>query len=83
MIPLAWFLFAWIGLAGLFGLLSLITLVIHLKYGLSSFTTYLSAFVFLGVTVIVGWIIGNFVISIDWTQNLDFTSVINSWFNLP
>lgn len=66
MIPLSYFLAAWVILLGIFGVMTLLTLIQMLKHGLSTFWTYASTFLFLivvvGVVIGVTWQLGN----VDW-----------------
>ena len=56
MIPLTYFLIAWVVLLGIFGLAMFVTLLEMLKHGLPAMTTYVATFIFLIVTasVVVG-----------------------------
>ena len=71
MIPLSWMLLGWLAAVGLFLILALLTLIIHIKYAVSSFTTYAMTAVFLGVTVLVLFISANYIGSVDWSQEVD------------
>ncbi len=83
MIPLSWFLFAWIALAVVFCFLSLLTLSVHLRYGLAGFMTYLSTLLFAAVTILTFWSVGAYLQTTDWTQSIDVTPIMRSWFSLP
>ncbi len=67
MIPLSYFLVAWIIFLGIFGVMTTLTLVQMLRYGLSSFWTYASTFIFL--VVVVGTLVGLtvYVGGVDWS----------------
>ncbi len=80
MIPLSWFLFAWLGMLGLFFLLALITLFTHLRYGVASFITYLSTLAFIGVSTIAIILASNYLVTVDWTQTIDLSSVLGNTF---
>lgn len=71
MIPLVWFLVAWLALIGIFALATLLALTTYLNYGLSSFGTYVSTAIFLGVIALVLLGAGGYLMSIDWSRSLD------------
>ena len=70
MIPLSYFLIAWVILLAVFGIMTLLTLVQMLKHGLPSPMTYASTFLFLIVTI--GVIVGSAVYftGVDWTMTI-------------
>lgn len=71
MFPLSWLLLGWLLAIGLFGILSLLTLSIHLKYAVSSFTTYAMTALFLGVTIFTLLFAVTYIASVDWSQSMD------------
>jgi hypothetical protein len=71
MIPLYWFLFVWLILMALFCVAALLTVMLAVKYGLSSFTTFISTVLFLGVSVTAIIITGIYLLGADWTQGLN------------
>ena len=82
MIPLSWLFLAWLILVGLFCLLALLTLAVHLRYGVAGFLTYASALLFIGVAGSVFWMAGSYLQTVDWTQSVDLTPMFLSWFRL-
>ncbi len=82
MIPLIWFLFAWLIVMALFVLLTLITLGIFLRFGLSSFTTYAASALFLGGIVAAFVLTGGYLLTVDWTASLDTGAVLASPFQM-
>jgi hypothetical protein len=71
MIPLLWFLIAWLILIGLFALATLITVVMNLRYGLSGFMTMVTTGIFLLVVVGVLLASGSYLLTVDWSQSFD------------
>lgn len=74
MIPLAWFLGAWLILLVIFGLMTLLTIAMTLRYGLSCFTTYVALGLFIGVIAVVLFLTGAYLLSVDWSQSFSFFS---------
>lgn len=71
MIPLIWFLFAWLMAIAVFLLLTLLTLGIFLRFGLSSFTTYASSAIFLLGIIGVLVFTGSYLLTVDWSQSIN------------
>lgn len=71
MIPMGYFLLAWMILLGIHGVLTLLTLMQLFRNGSHSPATYLAAFGFLAV--IVGVVIGSgsYFLNVDWNQQID------------
>lgn len=71
MIPLVYFVIAWLALIAIFALMTFITVLMNVRYGLSGMLTYLSTALFL--TVICGVLlgVGSYLITIDWTQDIN------------
>ena len=78
MIPLSYFLVAWVILLAIFGVMLMLTLVQMLRHGLSTFGTYASTFIFLvstvgvliGVTIYLG--------GVDWKTEVNVIPEIQS-----
>ena len=70
MIPLVYFLFAWLILVALFAIAALITVIMALRYGLSGLLTTLSTGLFLVVTCVALLGMGGYLLSVDWDQNV-------------
>jgi hypothetical protein len=70
MIPLVYFLFAWLVLVALFAIAALVTVIMALRYGLSGLLTTLTTALFLFVTfaVLVG--MGIYLAGVDWDQDV-------------
>lgn len=71
MIPLSYFLIAWVILLAIFGVMMLLTLVQMLRHGLPSPWTYITTFIFLIVTA--GVVIGSglYFTGVDWTTTIN------------
>lgn len=84
MIPLAWIFFAWVVLVGVFGFASLLTLATTLRYGLSCSWTYLTAGLFIAVSVAVILITIGFATSVDLKQAFDpFSFFVTDYVGSP
>lgn len=70
MIPLVYFLFAWLVLVALFAAVALITVIMALRYGLSGLLTTLSTAIFLFVTCAVLMGMGAYLLGMDWEQDV-------------
>ncbi len=75
MIPLLWIFIAWIVVVGLFGLASLLTLATTVRYGLSCSSTYLSAGLFVAVSIGVIVLTVGYAGSVDLTQPFSLLSL--------
>jgi len=73
MFSLSWLLVGWLFAIGLFSILALLTLGIHLKYAVSSFTTYAMTALFLGVTIFTLLLAVMYIATVDWSQVMDMT----------
>lgn len=73
MFPLSWLLLAWLVVVGFFLILALLTLVINIKYAVSSFTTYAMTALFLGVTVLILFLAASYISTVDWSQDVNMT----------
>lgn len=69
MIPLLWVLYAWIALVALFAFVALFTTMITFRYGLTTFGTYASTAIFLGVSALVILIVCGYITTVDWSQS--------------
>jgi len=70
MIPLSYFLIAWIILLAIFGFLLLLTLIQMLRHGLPMPSTYISTFLFLAVIAFVVLGVGGHLTTVDWSQSV-------------
>lgn len=84
MIPLSVFLIAWFVLLGIYGILSLISIMQMIRFGVAGTMTYISTFLFVAVAafVIVG--VGLYLLTVDWGLSLDFSKMLQppSYINL-
>ena len=71
MIPLVYFAIAWLVLVAVFALMTFITVLMNVRYGLSGILTYISTAFFLIVICGVLFGVGVFLASVDWSQDLD------------
>lgn len=82
MIPLVYFMFAWLVLVAIFAIVALITVLMALRFGLSGPMTTLATAIFVGVAAAILIVTGSYLIGIDWTQNVGFTSSSASPYSL-
>jgi hypothetical protein len=78
MIPLVYFLIAWLLFIAVFVIMSFITVLMNLRYGLSGATTYVTTSLFIGVSLLVLLGIGGFFFTIDWSTSLDLVPHTNN-----
>lgn len=72
MIPIIWFLVAWLATVGVFFLLAFMTIGIALRFGLSGSKTKVLCTVFLIVPVIIVATVGVYsFVNVDWTQSIN------------
>ena len=74
MLPLIWFLVAWFILLGLFAIVTMVTLFMHFRFGLTSTGIMTSTIIFLGVIALVLIVTSSYLTQVDWTQSLELTS---------
>ena len=70
MIPLGYFLIAWLVLVGLFCLLAFVTVVMQLRYGMSGTITFVSTTLFLVVSAAIILGMGWYLLMLDWSQEV-------------
>jgi hypothetical protein len=70
MIPLSYFLIAWIIGLGIFAFLLLLTLIQTLRHGLPVPSTYVSTFLFLAVIAFVILGVGVHLTTVDWSGSI-------------
>ena len=73
MIPLVYFLIAWLVLVGIFAILAFITVLMELRYAMHGIGTYVITSLFLGVTFLVLLTMGSYLAGIDWSQTMQIT----------
>lgn len=78
MLPLSYFLFAWILALAIFGIVALISILQLLRYGIVGIGTYFSTILFLLVSIVVVLGTGIFLTGVDWTQNANLFGVLES-----
>ncbi len=78
MIPLIWFLFAWLLLMALFAIGTFLTVMMVLRNGISTVTTYLSTALFLTVVAFTLIVTGMYLIRVDWSQTLPLVNTLVS-----
>jgi len=83
MIPLYYFFLAWAVFLLLFAIMSFLSILQMVRFGLAGLGTYASTFLFLAITVIA--ILGStvYLASVDWNQSVNiFGGLVNSpYFN--
>jgi hypothetical protein len=73
MVPLSYFLIAWVALLAIYGILVFITLIQMLRHGLPSISAYITTFLFLLVTVgVVIWTTLYFT-GVEWGIQIDLS----------
>ncbi|MBD3251702.1 hypothetical protein GF380_04600 [Candidatus Uhrbacteria bacterium] len=70
MVPLGYFLIAWLILLGIFAFFVLFTLIQMLRHGLPGMFTYLSTFLFVAVIVLVVLGSGLYFLQVDWNDSV-------------
>lgn len=75
MIPISFFLVAWLVLVAIFGLMAMLTVYMNIKNGITTFGSYVTTAIFLGVSLFVILGVGGYVLTIDWTQTISLFSV--------
>jgi hypothetical protein len=70
MIPMSFFLLAWFVLVFIFVIFAILSLAVHMKFGLSTAFTTVSAGIFLGVSILVMAAAGVYILRVDWSRNL-------------
>ncbi|MCK9361284.1 hypothetical protein M0Q28_03570 [Patescibacteria group bacterium] len=71
MIPLGYFLIAWLVLVAIFALMAFVTVIMNVRYGLSGLMTYVSTAIFLIVVCAVLFATGGYLATVDWSQEAD------------
>lgn len=71
MIPFIYFLIAWLVLVAIFGLMSFITVLMNLRYGLSGPVTYMTTTIFIGVSSLILLGVGGYLFILDWSVSID------------
>jgi len=71
MIPLIYFFYFWLIAVALFSFLALLTSIIALRYGLSSYGTYMTTAIFLAVSVVVIVFVAGYAVTVDWSQTVN------------
>lgn len=74
MIPLIWLLAGWTVLVGLLLLLSAVTLMMHIRFGLSGFGTTVTATGFAMVILAALILTSSYLLTVDWSQTLNVFS---------
>lgn len=78
MFPLFWFLLIWLVLVAIFSFMAGLTAIMNVRYGLTSFGTYVTTAVFLGVIAIVLIAVGGYALTVDWNQNVSLLGETSS-----
>lgn len=80
MIPLWVFLLVWLAFMGIFGLMSFISIIQMLRYGIRTSGTYAATFAFVITSVVVLGSTGIFFLTTDWSQPV---GVFEGWSTSP
>lgn len=70
MIPLIWFLFAWLFAMAVFALITFLTVLMNLRFAPATFTTYFTTIVFLATIVVVFFLTIPPLVTVDWSQSV-------------
>lgn len=71
MIPLSYFLIAWLVFLGLYAIMALISVLQMVRFGIAGSGTYLSTVLFLCASFLIVFGTGWFLIGVDWTQGVN------------
>ncbi len=80
MIPLVYFLIAWLVLVGLFGIGALLTLGMNLRYSVATAGAYISTGLFVVVSASALIACGLYIATVDWTQTVELFAPISIGF---
>ncbi|MFZ2803606.1 MAG: hypothetical protein WA001_00110 [Patescibacteria group bacterium] len=78
MIPLSYFLIAWFIFLGIYGIMSLISMLQLVRLGLAGAGTFLSATFFMVVIVLVVLGTGSYFVGVDWHQGMNLFGWLSS-----
>ncbi len=78
MLPLSAFLLAWIIFLGLYAVMSLLSLMCMLRYGVLGLGTSFSVLLFLAIVALSLFVTIPSLTNIDWSQSLNVLEVLNS-----
>lgn len=78
MIPLIIFLIAWLILFGIYALLALVSVIQMARFAISGKTAYTVTAIFLAVAGFVILLTGVYIVSVDWSQGLEFSNILES-----
>ncbi len=83
MIPLYFFLIAWLVFLGLYGVMALVSLFQFIRFGVAGIGTWLSSLTFIAVVTVVILGTGSVLVGVDWHQSLNLFAWIGSSPILP
>lgn len=72
MIPLVWILLIWLAGVTIFLILSLLTITLALRFGVSGLHTFFFCAMFLAVSALVIGGVALFALNVDWSQTIAF-----------
>lgn len=75
MIPMSFLLLAWLILLGIFVIFAILTIGVHLRFGISNTFTAISAGVFLAVSILVILGTGIYFLQVDWSRDLGIVNI--------
>ncbi len=70
MISMSILLVAWLVLVAIFVLFAILTIAVHIRFGISSPFTTVSAGIFLVVSILVIFASGVYFLQVDWSKNV-------------
>ncbi|MSR84965.1 hypothetical protein EXS71_00790 [Candidatus Uhrbacteria bacterium] len=80
--PLAWLLLVWLVLIAILFIMSFLTLLVYLRFGLFGLSTYGSTLLFLIVSAIMLGFIIQYLINVDWSQTVNPLSPFMAFFEV-
>lgn len=83
MLPLSIFLLVWLVFLGIHLVMSFITVVQMMRFGIAGFGTVASTTAFLGLTTVILLVSGAFFLTVDWSQTVSLFEgfVASPYFN--
>jgi|GEM_PF-939806 len=70
MIPLAYLFLAWLIFVAIFVLFAILTVTVHMRFGVSGSFTTVTGVIFLIVGILVILVSGIYFTQVDWSQNI-------------
>lgn len=78
MISLSFFLYIWLILLGIYGLLSLISILQMIRFSIGGFVSFSSTLVFIAGVLLVVFATTSYLVQVDWDANLTWSSFFSA-----